>query len=311
MSNTLINSSEPLLLIKEIPYVVKPDICLKWHTGLSISSVSNIFAKFNCDSEIVAESSFNDVIPRAKITKNEKMILYNTQVLFSLKHNITASDTVDVEVYICDGFPIDLAKEVLLTDALPLAIFMKFHRFFIHATCISIDGKHIAFFGDSGAGKSTLATFMYYNGYDVLSDDMICISVENGIVSTTSFINYLRLWEDSYKFFNDIQANATTYGGKHIIKMKEKCNGWVKVDACFWLNRGCSKTEIKALTALNGYIRLISSIIMGFAYENKEFGLICQAFKSFVKVCPLFMLNYPNDYSRLYELLPMLKEAIA
>lgn len=48
----------------------------------------------------------------------------------------------------------------------------------IHASCININNKGVAFMGGSGWGKSTLATAFHTKGYDVLTDDVLPIKVE-------------------------------------------------------------------------------------------------------------------------------------
>ena len=48
----------------------------------------------------------------------------------------------------------------------------------LHASCININHKGVAFMGSSGWGKSTLATAFHTKGYDVLTDDVLPIKVE-------------------------------------------------------------------------------------------------------------------------------------
>lgn len=48
----------------------------------------------------------------------------------------------------------------------------------IHASCVNINNKGVAFMGGSGWGKSTLATAFHTQGYDVLTDDVLAIKVE-------------------------------------------------------------------------------------------------------------------------------------
>lgn len=309
LSNTIINSMEPLFLLNEIIYSNNPDIQINWYKDLSIDKVTKMFDGYYCSIENMAESSFNDIFPKAKIYGEERLIYYNTQVLFKLINNKTTHSNVVIEVYVCDGFPIGLAKEILLTDALPIAIYMKFSRFFLHAACVSMNDRQIAFLGDGGAGKSTLASFLYFNGYNILSDDMICINVYNDIIYTTSYVNRLRLWNDS---FNNISSSYSTmtYNGKHIIDINKTCNDWVKIDACCWLNRGDSKTELRPLTKMEGYIRLISSIIMGFAYKENEIEMINKNIKTLSKSSSLYDFFYCDGYDKLGKIIPLIKEKI-
>ncbi|MEA5598340.1 hypothetical protein [Rivularia sp. UHCC 0363] len=48
----------------------------------------------------------------------------------------------------------------------------------LHASCININHKGVAFMGGSGWGKSTLATAFHTQGYDVLTDDVLPIKIE-------------------------------------------------------------------------------------------------------------------------------------
>ncbi|MFB2771560.1 hypothetical protein ACE1AT_20060 [Pelatocladus sp. BLCC-F211] len=47
----------------------------------------------------------------------------------------------------------------------------------LHASCISINHKCVAFMGGSGWGKSTLATAFHNQGYDVLTDDVMPMQI--------------------------------------------------------------------------------------------------------------------------------------
>ena len=49
----------------------------------------------------------------------------------------------------------------------------------LHGSAIAINGKAYAIVGDSGAGKSTLASAFLNKGYQLLSDDVIPVSLSN------------------------------------------------------------------------------------------------------------------------------------
>ena len=57
------------------------------------------------------------------------------------------------------------------------AILMQRKVFPLHGSAIAINGKAYAFVGDSGAGKSTLASAFLNKGYQLLSDDVIAVSL--------------------------------------------------------------------------------------------------------------------------------------
>lgn len=58
------------------------------------------------------------------------------------------------------------------------AILMQRKVLPLHGSAIAINGKAYAFVGNSGAGKSTLASAFLSRGYQLLSDDVIAVSLE-------------------------------------------------------------------------------------------------------------------------------------
>ena len=61
------------------------------------------------------------------------------------------------------------------------AILMQRKILPLHGSAIAIDGKAYAIVGDSGAGKSTLASAFLNKGYQLLSDDVIAVSLSKKI----------------------------------------------------------------------------------------------------------------------------------
>ncbi|MBT2679842.1 aldolase [Bacillus sp. ISL-35] len=68
----------------------------------------------------------------------------------------------------------------------------------LHGSAVAIDGKAYAIVGDSGAGKSTLASALLSRGYQLLSDDIIPLSIlkENIPVVTPTYPQQ-KLWRES------------------------------------------------------------------------------------------------------------------
>ena len=62
-------------------------------------------------------------------------------------------------------------------------LLMQRKIFPLHGSAIAINGKAYAFIGDSGAGKSTLASAFLSKGYQLLSDDVIAVSLSNDTCS--------------------------------------------------------------------------------------------------------------------------------
>lgn len=67
----------------------------------------------------------------------------------------------------------------------------------LHASCILIDGKAIAFIGPSGAGKSTIASTFYTLGYPVITDDVLAIQFIDGFPFVRPSFPIVKLLPDS------------------------------------------------------------------------------------------------------------------
>jgi hypothetical protein len=74
----------------------------------------------------------------------------------------------------------------------------------LHGSAVAINGKVYAFVGESGAGKSTLAAALIKEGYHLLSDDVIPISLSKSN-DNMPYINptypHQKLWEESLNQF--------------------------------------------------------------------------------------------------------------
>lgn len=68
----------------------------------------------------------------------------------------------------------------------------------LHASCVEIDGRAVAFAGPSGAGKSTLAAAFRRQGFPLLADDVtvIDLAAPGGPMVLPSFPR-VRLWRDT------------------------------------------------------------------------------------------------------------------
>ena len=72
----------------------------------------------------------------------------------------------------------------------------------LHGSAIAIDGKAYAIVGDSGAGKSTLASAFLKRGYQLLSDDVIPVTLNHANVPiVTPAYPQQKLWLESLDHF--------------------------------------------------------------------------------------------------------------
>lgn len=73
----------------------------------------------------------------------------------------------------------------------------------LHGSAVAIDGKAYAIVGDSGAGKSTLARAFLRKGYQLLTDDVIGVSLsDNNNPMVVPSYPQQKLWEESLNEFD-------------------------------------------------------------------------------------------------------------
>ena len=114
----------------------------------------------------------------------------------------------------------------------------------LHGSVIAIDGKAYAFVGDSGAGKSTLASAFLNQGYQILTDDVIPIQLnEENIPIVTPSYPQQKLWQESLDQFG---VDSNQY--RPLFARETKFS--VPVDSKFYS---------EPLTTMPGYFELIKT----------------------------------------------------
>jgi hypothetical protein len=84
---------------------------------------------------------------------------------------------VDLQEDVEDG----LARLPLL-GAVLAALLMQRRRLVLHASAVEVRGKAIGFVGVKGAGKSTMSAALHGLGYPLISDDLLALRSEDGVV---------------------------------------------------------------------------------------------------------------------------------
>jgi hypothetical protein len=78
----------------------------------------------------------------------------------------------------------------------------------LHGSAVVINGKAYGIVGKSGAGKSTLASAFLQKGYELLTDDVIALPLQNNQPVVIPAYPQQKLWQESLSHFG---MNATIY----------------------------------------------------------------------------------------------------
>jgi hypothetical protein len=94
----------------------------------------------------------------------------------------------------------------------------------LHSTTVVVEGKAVALLGDSGHGKSTLAAAFVHAGHQILTDDLLLIRDDGGILCGFAGPPRIKLLPDVARRFFPDQARCSLMnpdGDKLIIPLEQ------------------------------------------------------------------------------------------
>ncbi len=100
-----------------------------------------------------------------------------------------------------DGLP-EITLRHLLVDQLIPHLLAVDGALVLHASCVGVGGRAMAFVGPTGAGKSSLAAAFVQEGATLLADDFVLLADDGrgGYLATPAYPS-LRLWTDAADHF--------------------------------------------------------------------------------------------------------------
>jgi hypothetical protein len=215
-----------------------------------------------------------------------------------------------------EGVPADTLRHLFLDDTLP-RVFAHRGQMIVHASAVqSPSGKGLAFLGESGRGKSTIASSFYIEGYRLLTDDCLKISVIDGRLIGVTAYSGSRLKEDSadYLFSSHVgSVRASHYSDKKRIALPvdEHCCA-VGIDELFLLGEPDIDEESPVnsgieLQELNGAEAIMRMIKRSFLLDVEDMAVASRQFEMAREVLfaakRIFSLSYPHDYGLLGEIM--------
>lgn len=137
------------------------------------------------------------------------------QVLFHIPHTVIFAVQEGKRIIVSPfpDAPFNMIRLYLLGTCMG-ALLMQRHILPLHGSAVVIEGKAYAFIGESGAGKSTLAAAFVSQGYELLSDDVIAVSIseDTGTASVIPSYPQQKLWQESIE---NLGMEARKYTSLH------------------------------------------------------------------------------------------------
>jgi len=115
------------------------------------------------------------------------------------------------------------AADYLLGSVLAFVLRLR-GRVPLHASAVVIDGRAVLFAGSPGAGKSSTAAALALLGCPVLSDDIVVVADEGGVMMAHPSHGHLSVWSDSARALFDVESlpqHSAVYA-KHRVDLIER-----------------------------------------------------------------------------------------
>ena len=130
----------------------------------------------------------------------------------------------------------------------------------IHASCVNINNQGVAFMGGSGWGKSTLATAFHTQGYDVLTDDVLPIKIEENQAIVYPSYPQFKLCPDAANFLGQdaeklLPVSKNSFKVAYKVSHKFEQNP-IQLQQIYVLNKG-SEHKITSLKPQETFVELV------------------------------------------------------
>ncbi len=173
----------------------------------------------------------------------------------------------------------------------------------LHASAVSIDGTAAIFIGPRGAGKSTTAAAFHAAGYELLEDDVVAVSFENGHPTVLPGVPQLRLRPDAADAVDGDTAEYPDDGGTG--KRYQHFNEYpdpAPLGGCYLLREG----DQFALETQSGpdplFELLIQTYARGLLEDTDTSADHFNHCATLIETTPVQLLSRPLDHDRLSEL---------
>lgn len=198
----------------------------------------------------------------------------------------------------------DLVRSILLGPVFALALH-EGGSIALHASCVEVAGRAVAFIGPKGHGKSTLAMALTRSGAKLIADDLLPVDPRNATVR--SAVQAARLFADSALELADGVQSHEEQGRKHRIHpatsaLADGCP--MPLSTVYFLAPSgpeadsVSRSRPSPSTAL-GWLGMNSAprdVLLGPAAGER-----LQQFKRVLERCSVYQLHFPRDYGQLHQ----------
>ena len=292
----------------KIYYYKAFDLILESH-GLPLKGLKENQRSSNPDVKI-SYKSYNSWPAQAKTNYEDKYLkIADNQVMLNIPDVAKFLISKGQQIFISktsENYSIEEPIRTYLLGSAIGALLIQRGILLFHGNSLEKNGRAIICLGDSGVGKSTIAYQLMKDGWNLISDDLVALDLDNNVLPG---IPRIKLWEDAISHFglNKMQLNRVAKGFNKFVITKKRincCNQKVKLDKVLILNRyeenfikfkkiSSQKECLESL--IKNYYR---PLFIRFLNYEKEYFL---HINRILKCIPIYKLNLPNNLQILSD----------
>lgn len=191
--------------------------------------------------------------------------------------------------------------------------------FVLHASAVSANGFAVAFLGDKGAGKSTTGSVFLQHGWELVTDDLLAITIsEEGVPQMQTAFGQLKLNADApTAAIPNAKVLPLVMEGfqKRQYRLDSLAQGPLKADCIFVLSRGGDEVSVEWLSPERAIAELIRySYNVRFSDASVEQQDRARQFRQAVAIANsvrVGRLHIPHAHDRLPETVAFVSEIAA
>ena len=303
-----------LRLLANVPLPGLPIVSMphsETEVRILLKEKSRILPLFSTSSEIFYSSPYcNDegkpVLRVGMLDKNSFIFFYSDGLRFAL-----ARDGREVVGDWPDDYSLEDAATYLLGPVLGFVLRLR-GIVPLHASCVAMDGRAIAFLGAPGAGKSTTAAAFARLGYPVVSEDVVALSDNGDSFSVQPGYPRINLWPESVEAMfgaEDALPLVTPDWGKRFLAVGQEGllfqRESLPLSAIYFLGERDSQTRIPIIAPLEGMAALMTLVentyvnyVLDDSMRSHEFDVLGRL----VSKVPVLSVRASNDSAHLPDL---------
>ncbi|UFH51913.1 serine kinase [Spirosoma sp. KNUC1025] len=202
-----------------------------------------------------------------------------------------------------------------MSEAIGLLLFQRGY-FLLHGSAVQLNGKGIVFVGEPGAGKSTTVAAFANRGVRIMSDDMVCIQInEQGKPYVIPAFSQIKIWEKSVDglqlpkgVMDRVREGANKFSWHEPVSFEENA---IPLEQIYVLTAATSETASQLVPVSQRPIELLSYFPLPETLLHGE--PLKDHFEKSVLIAnstPLYRLSRPANFAKLYEFVEHLKTTV-